>query len=549
MLARVSRAEAIWLLRWATIALVVSSVPYALAVAVVPPGGHFLGLVPYAADGHTYLAKMLQGARGEWLYHLAFTPEDHPGALVFTFYLLLGHLAGWADIPMAVALQMARLFCGLAMLLTVYVAFARFTPMVAIRRTAFLLAAFSGGTGWLFFALGGAGWLGEVPVDVHFPDATTYWTLFTFPNYSFSVCLMLLMILLMLEAFRSGRWVYAGMAGLAGAALSATHPSILVVYAVLGAYWVFIWWANGRFPLRQAAYLVLMVAVSAPVIAYEYAMMLFNWAFRVWSEQNYCYSPSVANMVLSFGLSFGLALLGGLHLWRRGRRGAAARWTGNTEVAVPVLWCLLVPGLLYVPTSVQRRLLEGWHVALSFLVTIALVRWVVPMLTHRLRSIAGQARLRSATILNALLILATPSSILVTLVGVVLVLQAARPLYLYDDEMAALAWLRENSVPSQTVLAGLELGNIIPGQTGNRVVLGHWSETLYSQRKADEVVAFFNGATDEETRRSILERYDVCYVWYGAEEHSLGSFDPSSARYLEPVLRTQQVTLYRTRLP
>ena len=305
-----------------------SSAPYLVAWLATPPDSQFLGLLPYAADGHTYLAKMLQGAQGELLYHLAFTPEPHDGALVFTFYLLLGRITGAAGLPMAVGLQAARVLFGLAMLVMAYLAIARFVHQVAVRRVAFLLAAFSGGTGWVFFALGATGWMGEVPVDVHFPDATTYWTLFTFPNYSLSVALMLFMTLALLTAFAAGSWRWAVAAGLAGAALSATHPSSLVVFVVFGVYLGFLWWSRGILPVREGIYLSLAALLSAPVIVYELAVMRMNWAFQVWSDQNYCTSPSPLNMLLSFGAPAALAAAGAVHLWRRGRSVGPRRWAG-----------------------------------------------------------------------------------------------------------------------------------------------------------------------------------------------------------------------------
>ena len=448
--------------------------------------------------------------------------------------------------PWLLGLQAARVLFGLAMLVMAYLAIARFVHQVAVRRVAFLLAAFSGGTGWIFFALGATGWMGEVPVDVHFPDATTYWTLFTFPNYSLSVALMLFMTLALLAAFAAGSWRWAVAAGLAGAALSATHPSSLVVFVVFGVYLAFLWWSRGVLPVREGVYLSLAVLLSAPVIVYELAVMRMNWAFQVWSDQNYCTSPSPLNMLLSFGAPAALAAAGAVHLWRRGRSAGPRRWAGSEETAVPVIWFLAVPVLMYVPTSVQRRLLEGWHIPLSILAAIALVRWVVPWLKRRLRW-KGKPVLRHNSLLNGLLVLSTPSSMLISLVGIVLALQATRPLYLRSTEVAALDWLRQNAAASEVVLTGLEMGNIIPGQTGNRVVIGHPSETIHYDQKGREIISFFSSGESEAGRLDLLARYNVRYLWFGQEERALGPFDPSGAGFLEPAMTAGDVVLYRVK--
>ena len=54
----------------------------------------FGGAVYNVEDVHSYLADMRQGWRGEWLFHNPYTPEDHPGSLIYLHYLLLGKVAG-----------------------------------------------------------------------------------------------------------------------------------------------------------------------------------------------------------------------------------------------------------------------------------------------------------------------------------------------------------------------------------------------------------------------------------------------------------------------
>ncbi|NIV33482.1 MAG: hypothetical protein GWN58_29745, partial [Anaerolineae bacterium] len=67
--------------------------------------------------GESYYAKMQQGARGDWLFHLAFTSEPHEGAFIFTFYLALGHLAAALGLPIPLVYHLARICAGLFLLL------------------------------------------------------------------------------------------------------------------------------------------------------------------------------------------------------------------------------------------------------------------------------------------------------------------------------------------------------------------------------------------------------------------------------------------------
>jgi hypothetical protein len=144
---RLSANEILWATAWALLVLSLTSLPYLLGCYLSSPEMHFGGFVIAVEDGNSYMAKMGQGARGEWLFHLPYTSEDHDGAILFTFHLLLGKLARLSDLSLVNVYHLARLLCGLVLLWMIYVFISYFVPFVAIRRIAFLLVCFSSGLG------------------------------------------------------------------------------------------------------------------------------------------------------------------------------------------------------------------------------------------------------------------------------------------------------------------------------------------------------------------------------------------------------------------
>ena len=52
------------------------------------------------------------------------------------------------------------------------------------------------------------------------------------------------------------------------------------------------------------------------------------------------------------------------------------------------------------------------------------------------------------------------------------------PYYLYEDEIQALGWLRENAEPDDTALSSLALGQYIPAISGSKAFLAHWAQTV-----------------------------------------------------------------------
>mgnify|MGYP003935436743 CR=1 FL=1 len=74
------------------VALAITAIPYVVGAAMATDERIFGGFVYAVEDGYSYLAKMRQGAEGAWLFHVPYTPEPHPGALVYPFYLLIGKI-------------------------------------------------------------------------------------------------------------------------------------------------------------------------------------------------------------------------------------------------------------------------------------------------------------------------------------------------------------------------------------------------------------------------------------------------------------------------
>ncbi len=93
--------------------LIISSLPYLVAWAVMPEGTHFTGLVFNFTDGHSYIAKMRQGLDGSWRFRLNFTPEQRQSTFLFLFHLGPGHLVRRTGLSLAILYHGARVLVWL----------------------------------------------------------------------------------------------------------------------------------------------------------------------------------------------------------------------------------------------------------------------------------------------------------------------------------------------------------------------------------------------------------------------------------------------------
>lgn len=514
------------------IALLLSSLPYLAGFAAQTPDQVFDGAVFDLPDYHTHLGEMQLGRRGEWLHRILSTSEEHPGALMRTFYIALGHLARLSDWPLPLVYQLARVVFGALLLLAAYRFIAALTDRPEVRRAAFLLAAFSSGLGWLVQIAAPAGPDGISPIDFWLIDANTFFSILIFPHFSAAIALLLeiqtrLAAALGHDSHAPGRREGAVVA-LCALLLTSIHPYAIAL--VLGPAVVFAAWQVIRrrgLPRRWWGLLVAALLGAAPVLVYSGVVFLAEPAFRQWAAQNHTPSPPPSYYVLGYGLVLALALAGARRFVRE--RGEAA--------AFVLTWPVIVAALVYVPIGIQRRFVEGVHVPLCVVAAYGLV------------GLSGRvsARARFALVTFTLAI-ASLSNLYLVVGHTTAAGTRSQAIFHAADLIAAIDWLGAHSTWRDTVLAAESTGSLIPARIGHRVVLGHWAETFaYDDRRRD-VAAFFDAATPDAARLDALRRLGVRFVVRGAAERALGGFDPAQVDYLREVYQSGEVAVYRVEI-
>lgn len=517
-----SRSELRWVLLASLAVVLFASLPTIYAWALADADHVFTGFVYNVEDGNSYIAKMRLGARGEWLFHLFYTPEPHEPALAFPLHLLLGKLAAAFDLSLVLVYHSARVAFGFGLLLTVYAFVARFTEEVAIRRLAWALVAVGSGLGWLLTALGATNWLGDLPLDFWVPEAYVFLVLYNLPHLALAESLLLGSILWTMQSFEEKdprRALGAGFLAFVMAWVVPFYAGVLAV--VLGAYLLAMLVRRQRLPWQEIGLTLLVGLGCLPPVAYNAWVFATNPAFATWSAQNRIPSPHPIHLVLGFAPLLVPALWGASKALRQ----AGERWL------LCLAWVLVAPVLIYLPVNLQRRLVVGVQVPLALLAAVGLEAW------FRDRRWAPLAYVGLASLSNLLLVAGSLGPI-----------QAlSEPIYRSGAEIAALRWLDAQSQPDEVVLASYETGNVIPAYTDLRVFAGHGPETLDNVGKQADLHRFFSADTPDEWRCELLEEYRVRWVFYGPAEKSLGKWDPSTAHYLELAIAGGSSSVYRVR--
>jgi uncharacterized membrane protein len=316
---------------------------------------------------------------------------------------------------------------------------------------------------------------------------------------------------------------------------------LLVVDLVLAGQWLLSSWRQRRFRRTPLLGLLFITLLPLPLTVYQYLEIVGNPVLSGWQARSATFTPAPYHMVSGFGLLLLLSLPGAWWAIRQ----------QNDEWLLLVVWVVVVAGLLYLPLvfNLQRRIIEGVHVALAVLATAGLQKVVVPAVRRSraarvLEEAAGYPSERLAMSTRSLLVALTlPSTLFLLAHALATVLATPTSLFYTAAEIEAVEWLDRESETEASILASYTMGNFIPTRTVRRVFIGHWAETIQLEEKEAAVAAFYGEASNTD-RREFLAQYDLDYVFYGPREQALGTLNPATAPYLRPVFRQGEVTLY-----
>lgn len=473
-----------------SIVLLAVSIPFLIAI---PIGGHdyvFNGLLYNPIDGNSYLAKMVEGARGDWKFTLPYTAEPGEGAYIFLFYILLGKITGLLGIPMIIAFHITRVLCSLYLL-------------VELRRFCKSLSPSDDRLAWRSFVLAvlftGMGWLGiifqRLTPDLITPEAYTFLAAYANPHFPLSLALILLTLRKTLLQ-PAKKWSIGFL--LVGFFLANLSPfSIVVTLLIIGCCKVWEWINQRTFEVSNT---FLFGVGAAPVLIYQLYVVKADPMFAAWNAQNLTPSPAVIDVLIAFMPGLLLAIAG-LVFCLKQKITPAAR--------LLVAWMLLGFVLTYLPFNLQRRFLIGLSIPVAIL------------------AIIGLEELRREKIKRLLTIVLyacmLPTLFVIIFLGLNAVTQHNPKIVMLQTENDALGWISTNTSMDAVILASPDIGLFIPAETGRRVIYGHPFETTYANQKEQDITDFYSAAWTAVKAEEYLAENNIDYIFWGPRERALGN--------------------------
>jgi hypothetical protein len=536
--------------------LAITALPYVYGYASAPPGRVFQGILFDVPDVAQYWSWM-RDHRTSLLVPNRMTAEPNDPALFNMLWLVLGRIQVLTGTGAPAMFQLMRIAGGTAFLLVLWWFAGLLTPDRRQRWTAYLLATLGGGLGWIWVVDKYLSRLADVrhPLDIYVAEPNTFFSLLAQPHFLSAAALLLATFSFFLTAERHGDdWRRYGLATLCALLLGLQHAyDLLIIYFVLGAY-VLVQFAGARRVLWGRFWgLAAVGLLSFPPAGYFTLLTTRN---PLWKEvlaqfdNAGVFTPNLLHLPILLGLPFIVTLIYSANKLTQLYRRPKPPTPPNAQCSILNaqflwVWAIVGFGLLYIPTDFQIHMLNPYQVPLALLATQALWQWTSRW-NMPIRQNVRWPRIGAQWLVVVLFIAATlPANLYLWSWRVIDLRRAEHPFYLTSDEVAALDWLDARSAERAVVLSGLELGQYVPALTGHRAFLSHWAQTVRFYEKQHDVTAFFDQATPAAARQALLDRYQITYIIYGAEERASGGFDPATAPSLRKVFETPEVTIFQ----
>ena len=470
------------------------------------------------------------------------TPEPNAATFLNPMMWMLAQVQSIFGLSFAALFQWWRVAAALVVGPALAVIALRLSRSAEQARVAFWIALAGGGLGWILVAAKYALGLPDAPFPhaIYTFEPNTWFGLLGYPYLPLAqgfMCIALVGAFRVHTAPSTAAWLAAAVGALGVALLHAYD--LVVVYAVVGTFWIVELVRERAIPWRFSWAIVLILVCSAPLAGYYQYLTSADPLWRSILDQYVnagVWTPPPPLLVVLLGAPLVMAAfrLQGLDWNDAGTRFAAS-------------WALIGVAIIYVPTVFQIKLLAALQVPLAILAAdlwcTRLRPWIGAWTTRRIGARAAQWA--PALVLAALVL---PTNLYLMAWRLIELRRPASDLYVTADESAALDALAETTGPDDVALAVESVGRWVPNRGGTRAYLAHWAMTNQYLERRELVARFFSERADDAWRSQLLAANGVTYVvWTDRDRVAGGVFSPAQSPLFEPIYVAPTAGVFKVR--
>lgn len=493
-----------WAITLGLLLFIITLVPYLIGFTLQNEMWRFSGFVFGVEDGNSYLAKMLLGANGEWLFRTPYSAGQQNGILSFLPYIILGKLSSPnAQHEQLLGLfQIFRLIGILCFCLAAYDFFSLFTSRRNHIQWAILLSAVGGGLGWLtVFGLKGSGY-NSLPIDLYSPETFGFLSLYGLPHLAVSRALLVWGWVIWIKTSpEDSCWKKGLISGCLWFLMGFFQPlAVITAWVGIAGGWIVLFvqksieckrFQNPLIPGSLRRYLIngiLAFLISCFWFIYNAILIQIDPFLRSWSSQNIIMSPGILDYLLGFSLIIIPVFIGAFSVFRKKKE----------EGYLSLGFFLLFPVMAYFPINLQRRLPDGiWWVFIS----LALLG---------LEKISRNYR--KLFLFTSFLGIFT--SIFLLVGGIFSALSISSPTFIQSDYIEAYQSIDNDwgQIERPVVMANFKISNSLPAWVFGAVIIGHGPESVNLEKNRFMVEGLLSTDKISDDQISWMDKNGVDYV-------------------------------------
>nr|MBA3872457.1 hypothetical protein [Anaerolineae bacterium] len=280
----------IWI--FALVLAVITSLPYLVGQLSTPVGWEYSGTAALPSgtqfDVDSHLAKMWEGSRGEWHYHLLFTDEAHPGLpLVQSFYIALGAIAHVTPFSLPLMFHIARFLMTVGLVLAIWAFACHFFEKPSERWLATLFGTVAVGCSWFLLFISPS-MVAEVgPIEFWLIDAFNLLGALYMPHFAAAIILQIVIVLSYEDWVREHHNRSFGVLTVALALEAIVQPYVIILLipllVLLTSYYVF---SARKITLKAALWLIIPFGIHALLVLYQYFALNSDPVWASFTVQN-----------------------------------------------------------------------------------------------------------------------------------------------------------------------------------------------------------------------------------------------------------------------
>lgn len=506
--------------------MLLTMVPYLMGFSVEGEDWEFTGFVIGVEDGNSYIAKMLSGASGEWLFRSPYSAEEQRGVIAFLPYLLLGKLtaAPAQHEQLVVLFHTFRFISGILAILASYDFLEIFIKDKKIRFWALALVVLGGGMGWLLAITQHKNFLGSLPLDFISPESFGFLGLLGFPHLAASRALLL-------WGFTAYAKKNDGLkAGLLWLLMGFFQPMfILITWIIVSLHSSGIWLlerfgydvgcaGEGNGGRKTVLAALQSILITSPLMGYMAISFFSDPYLKEWTKQNLLPSPHWLHYLLAYGFVLPFAIGGIYYLLKKSLRNGL----------LLAVWIAIFPLLISAPVSTQRRLAEG--------IWVVLVAGMMSFFDER-KPFTFPVKVYT--------ILQMPTTLILFAGAIARALTPGAPAFLPEAKVDAYLALGDLAPSNSLVLADFSTGNSLPAWDPVRVVIGHGPESTHLKYWQDLTSSALNGDEQANACSELFLKVGIDYFFWGPEERNRWGFDPDKVSCLFKLYNSGKYSIYQ----